>query len=126
MAMTDPTSARERDASCLFCRIAAGEVPATLEHEDDQVIAIRDIAPQAPTHLLLIPRVHIPSVADLREDDGSLLGRLFAVAADLAGREGLVEPGYRVVSNVSRDGGQSVDHLHVHLLGGRRMSWPPG
>jgi histidine triad (HIT) family protein len=126
MAMTDPVAARERDATCLFCRIVAGEVAATVEHEDDLVIVIRDIAPQAPTHLLLIPRVHIPSVADLREDDGSLLGRLFAVAADLAGREGLVEPGYRVVSNVGRDGGQSVDHLHVHLLGGRRMSWPPG
>lgn len=117
---------RDPDPSCLFCRIAAGEVPATLEHEDDLVVAIRDISPQAPTHILLIPRAHIRSVVDLGEADAALLGRLFAVGADLARREGLAEDGYRVVSNVGRLGGQSVDHLHVHLLGGRRFSWPPG
>lgn len=112
--------------SCLFCRIAAGEVPSTLVHDDDLVIAIRDIAPRAPTHILLIPRRHISSAADLAESDGPLLGRLFSVAADLARSEGIADAGYRLVSNVGRWGGQSVDHLHVHLMGGRSFDWPPG
>ena len=112
-------------ADCLFCRIVAGEIPATKVHEDDLVIAIRDINPQAPTHVLVIPVAHVASAADLTEADGPLLGRLFAVAADLARREGL-DGGWRLVSNVGADGGQSVDHLHVHLLGGRPMTWPPG
>ena len=111
---------------CLFCRIVAGQVPATRVHEDDLVIAIRDIAPQAPTHILLIPRRHITSALDLSEADGTLLGRLFGVAADLARLEGIADPGYRLVSNVGRWGGQSVDHLHVHLMGGRPFTWPPG
>jgi histidine triad (HIT) family protein len=110
---------------CLFCRIAAGEIPATRVHEDETVIAIRDINPQAPVHLLLMPVAHIESAAQLGEADGPLLGRLFAVATDLARSEGL-EGGWRVVTNVGPDGGQSVDHLHLHLLGGRRMTWPPG
>jgi histidine triad (HIT) family protein len=110
---------------CLFCRIVAGEVPATKLHEDDLVIAIRDINPQAPTHVLVLPVAHITSAADLIGDDGPLLGRLFAVAAQLARNENLVG-GWRLVTNVGRDGGQSVDHLHLHLLGGRRMTWPPG
>lgn len=112
--------------SCLFCRIADGELPSTRLHEDDLVMAIRDIAPEAPTHILLIPRAHIASAAALGEADGPLLGRLFAVGADLAASEGVVDAGYRLVANVGRDGGQSVDHLHVHLLGGRPMHWPPG
>lgn len=120
-----PTT-RDRDPACLFCRIVAREAPASLEHEDELVVAIRDIAPQAPTHLLLIPREHIRSVVELGEGDAALLGRLFAVGADLARREGFAEDGYRIVSNVGRLGGQSVDHLHIHLLGGRRLSWPPG
>lgn len=111
---------------CLFCRIAAGEIPSTQLHADDQVIAIRDIAPRAPTHILLMPRRHIASAADLTEADGPLLGRLFAVAAELARSEGIAEAGYRLVSNVGRWGGQSVDHLHIHLMGGRSFSWPPG
>ena len=110
---------------CLFCRIVAGEVPATKLHEDDLVIAIRDISPQAPTHVLVLPVAHIASAADLTDDDGPLLGRLFSVAARLARNEGLVG-GWRLVTNVGPDGGQSVDHLHLHLLGGRRMTWPPG
>lgn len=117
---------RERDAGCLFCRIVAGELPATTLHEDDLVIAIRDIAPRAPTHVLLIPRDHIASAADLTEADGPLLGRSFAVAAALARSLGLEADGYRLVSNVGRWGGQSVDHLHVHLMGGRAFTWPPG
>ena len=107
------------------CRIIAGEVPATKLHEDDLVVAIRDISPQAPTHVLLLSVRHIPSAADLTDTDGELLGRMFAVAAQLARNEGLVR-GWRLVTNVGPDGGQSVDHLHLHLLGGRRMSWPPG
>jgi diadenosine tetraphosphate (Ap4A) HIT family hydrolase len=113
-------------ADCLFCRIVAGEVPAERVHDDDQVIAIRDIAPRAPTHILLIPRRHIASAADLVEEDGPLLGRLFAVAADLARAEGISDAGYRLVSNVGRWAGQTVDHLHVHLMGGRAFTWPPG
>jgi histidine triad (HIT) family protein len=112
-------------ADCLFCRIVAGGIPATRIHEDDLVIAIRDISPQAPTHVLVIPVRHIRSAAELTEDDGPLLGRLFSVAAALARADGL-DGGWRLVTNVGPDGGQSVDHLHVHLLGGRRMAWPPG
>lgn len=113
-------------ADCLFCRIVADEIPSERVHDDEQVIAIRDIAPRAPTHILLIPRRHIASAADLVEADGPLLGRLFAVAADLARAEGIADAGYRLVSNVGRWAGQSVDHLHVHLMGGRAFTWPPG
>jgi histidine triad (HIT) family protein len=112
-------------ADCLFCRMASGEIPVAKVHEDDLVFAIRDINPQAPTHVLLIPVVHIASAAELTEADAPLLGRLFAVAAELARRDGL-DGGWRLVSNVGPDGGQSVGHLHVHLLGGRPMAWPPG
>ena len=113
-------------SDCLFCRIAAGEVPATVVHDDDLVVAIRDIAPRAPTHILLMPRRHIASAAELTEGDGPMLGRLFAIAADLARSEGIADRGYRLVSNVGRSAGQSVDHLHVHLMGGRPFDWPPG
>ena len=113
-------------ADCLFCRIVAGEIPSTRVHDDDLVIAIRDIAPRAPTHLLLIPRRHIASAADLVESDGPLLGRMFSVAAALARSEGIADAGYRLVSNVGTWGGQSVDHLHIHLMGGRAFTWPPG
>jgi histidine triad (HIT) family protein len=113
-------------ADCLFCRIVAGEIPSTRVHEDDLVVAIRDIAPRAPTHILLMPREHVVSAADLTEADGPLLGRLFAVAADLARGEGIVERGYRLTTNVGTWGGQSVPHLHLHLMGGRAFDWPPG
>jgi histidine triad (HIT) family protein len=113
-------------SDCPFCRIVAGEIPSTNVHEDDQIIAIRDIAPRAPTHILLIPRRHIASALDLTEADAPLVGHMFAVAADLARSEGIAEAGYRLVSNVGRWGGQSVDHLHVHLMGGRAFEWPPG
>lgn len=113
-------------ADCLFCRIVAEEVPATRVYADELVVAIRDISPRAPTHLLLLPRTHIRSAAELGDADGPMLGRLFGVAAQLAGDEGLAERGYRLVTNVGRESGQSVGHLHVHLLGGRRMGWPPG
>jgi histidine triad (HIT) family protein len=111
---------------CLFCRIAAGSIPADIVHTDDSVVAFRDIAPQAPTHVLLIPRDHIGSAADLSDADATLVGHLFGVAADIARSEGIADSGYRVVTNVGADGGQSVEHLHLHLLGGRSMTWPPG
>lgn len=114
------------DPNCLFCRIVAGTLPSTKVHEDDLIVAFRDIAPRAPTHILVIPRDHIASAADLTEEHGPLLGRLFATAADLARSEGIADDGYRLVSNVGRWGGQTVDHLHCHLLGGRPFEWPPG
>jgi histidine triad (HIT) family protein len=113
-------------ADCLFCRIVAGEIPATVVREDDLVVAIRDIAPRSPTHVLLMPREHIASAAELTEAHGPLLGRLFAVAAEIARAEGIVERGYRVTTNVGAWGGQSVPHLHLHLMGGRAFDWPPG
>ena len=118
-------SAATRD-TCLFCRIADGSIPADRLHDDDLVVAFRDIGPQAPTHILLIPRRHIASAAELTEADGPLLGRLFAVAAELARTSGIADGGYRLVSNVGRWGGQTVDHLHFHLMGGRPFDWPPG
>ena len=111
---------------CLFCRIVAGDIPSTTVHEDDVVLAIRDIAPQAPTHILVMPRAHIASALDLTDADSVVVGRILAVAADLARSEGIADAGYRLVSNVGAWGGQSVDHLHLHLMGGRPFSWPPG
>ena len=111
---------------CLFCRIVVGEIPSTRVHEDDEVIAFRDIAPRAPTHILVIPRRHVASAADLTEADGPMLGRLFSVAAAVAREQGIADAGYRIVSNVGRWGGQTVDHLHLHLMGGRPFEWPPG
>jgi histidine triad (HIT) family protein len=111
---------------CLFCRIAAGDIGATLVHEDDEVVAFRDINPQAPVHVLAIPRRHVESVAVLGEEDGPLLGRLFAVLSRVARDEGIAASGFRIVTNAGPDAGQSVPHLHFHLLGGRRMAWPPG
>jgi histidine triad (HIT) family protein len=111
---------------CLFCGIVAGEVPSTRVHEDDAVIAFRDINPQAPTHILVIPREHIDSAADVTPAQDAIWARLLHVAQELARREGIDRSGYRIVTNVGRDGGQTVRHLHLHLLGGRPMTWPPG
>ena len=114
------------DADCLFCKIVAGDIPSDVVHDDELVYAFNDINPQAPVHQLVVPKRHIASADDLTEAEGELLGRLFAVTAALAARAGLSAKGYRVVTNVGPDGGQSVDHLHLHLLGGRVMTWPPG
>jgi histidine triad (HIT) family protein len=114
----------ERDPDCLFCKIVAGEIPSDRVHEDDRVIVFRDINPRAPTHVLAIPRRHIPSVAELTDADGELLGALFGALRQVAEAAGL--KGYRIVTNVGPESGQSVFHLHFHLLGGRSMSWPPG
>ena len=109
---------------CLFCCIAAREIPATIIAETDNMLAFRDINPEAPVHVLVIPRKHIDSLA-LAEDE-AMLGQLMAFAAKVAAQEGIGESGYRTVINTRRDGGQTVDHLHLHVLGGRRMTWPPG
>ena len=114
------------ESACLFCRIIAGEVPTDFLHEDDLVVAFPDISPRAPTHILLIPRRHLVSAAELTESHAPMLGRLFATAGRLAQERGLVQSGFRLVTNAGADAGQSVDHLHVHLLGGRKFGWPPG
>jgi histidine triad (HIT) family protein len=124
--MSEETAASPMSTDCLFCRIAAHEIPAEVLYEDELVVAIRDIAPRAPTHILLMPRRHIRSAVELTDDDGAMLGRLFAVGATLARDGGIADAGYRLVSNVGRWGGQTVDHLHVHLMGGRAFDWPPG
>jgi histidine triad (HIT) family protein len=110
---------------CIFCKILAGEIPSEEVYSDDEVYAFRDIRPAAPTHILFIPRKHIPRIADAAPEDGALLGRMLLRANAIAEQEGLGE-GYRYVVNCDRMGGQEVYHLHLHLLGGRQMSWPPG
>ncbi|MDW8326837.1 MAG: histidine triad nucleotide-binding protein [Anaerolineales bacterium] len=110
----------------LFTRIINGQIPATFVHRDEDIVAIRDINPQAPTHILVIPVKPLPSLAEAGPEDEALLGRLLLTAKQVAEQEGLAESGYRVVINVGSHGGQAVPHLHVHLLGGRRMTWPPG
>jgi histidine triad (HIT) family protein len=107
---------------CIFCKIVAGEIPSTKVYEDEEIIAFRDINPQAPVHIVIIPRKHIASLSDLSEDDSALVGRLVATANKLAQDEGIAEKGYRVVINCGPEGGQLVPHLHVHLLGGRKLS----
>lgn len=111
---------------CIFCRIAAGEIPAKVVREDEATIAFRDIDPKAPTHVLVIPRRHIPSVNALTEVDAELMGRLFVAAKEVAEAEGIAGTGYRLVMNTGPDAGQSVDHIHLHVLGGRGLAWPPG
>jgi histidine triad (HIT) family protein len=115
----------DREADCLFCRIVTGEIPSDRVYEDDAVIAFRDINPQAPTHVLVVPRRHVADAHALTDDDGPLLAALFAAVRRIAADAGLTK-GYRVVTNVGPEAGQSVFHLHLHLLGGRSMSWPPG
>ncbi len=111
---------------CAFCEIAAGRSPARLVHQDDQVVAFHDIHPQAPTHVLLVPRRHLSSLLDLTAEDDALLGAMVRTARDLANRLGLGERGFRLVMNAGHDAGYSVHHIHLHLLGGRRLGWPPG
>jgi histidine triad (HIT) family protein len=114
-----------RDQDCLFCKIAAGEVPAEWVYDDDTVIVFRDINPRAPTHVLALPRRHIVDIHALTGDDAPLLGALFGAMRSVADEAGL-DRGYRIVTNVGPESGQSVFHLHFHLLGGRSMAWPPG
>jgi len=109
------------EMSCIFCQIASGKVPGEILYQDEEVIAFRDINPQSPTHLIIIPKRHIPSLAHLSEDESSLIGAMVTVANQLARREGISESGYRLVINCGEQGGQLVPHLHMHLLGGRNL-----
>lgn len=111
---------------CLFCGIADGDIPSDQVHADDLVVAFRDIAPRAPVHVLVIPREHLDSAADLTDAQGPLLGRMFAIAAEVARGEGIAQDGYRITTNVGSNGGQTVGHLHLHVMGGRPFTWPPG
>ncbi len=111
---------------CIFCRIAAGTAPADLLFADDDVVAFQDLTPRAPTHVLVIPRRHIVSLAHATGEETAILGKLLLAAADAARRTGIADGGYRVVTNSGADAGQSVSHLHLHVLGGRRLGWPPG
>lgn len=114
------------NADCLFCRIVAGAIPAAKVYEDDHVVAIRDINPQAPVHILLLPRGHVTDLVEALDTDAALATHLLAAAVRVARAEGLHARGFRLLTNTGADGGQSVMHLHFHLLGGRPMGWPPG
>jgi histidine triad (HIT) family protein len=114
------------ETSCIFCRIAAREIPADIVRESNLLVAFRDTNPRAPTHILIIPKEHIASIAEIEDRHGELLVGIARAATHLAKTEGIAESGWRLVTNVGPDAGQSVFHLHVHLLGGRSMGWPPG
>jgi histidine triad (HIT) family protein len=111
---------------CIFCKIATGEIPAELIYEDEDVVAFNDLNPKAPTHFLVIPRAHIATLNDLTADQIPLIGKMYGAAIDLAKQLGVAEDGYRTVFNCNASAGQSVFHVHLHLLAGRQMSWPPG
>lgn len=113
-------------SNCLFCKIAAGEQAADIVYENTHVLAFRDINPQAPTHILIIPRRHIATLNDMENDDATLIGELQMTARDLAAGEGIAEEGYRTIFNCNAGAGQTVWHIHLHLLGGRYLTWPPG
>ncbi len=111
---------------CIFCKIVAKEIESDIVYEDDRVVAFKDIEPQAPIHYLIIPKKHIPTLVDLQEEDNNLVGHIYQVANKIAKDEGIAKDGFRVVSNCNKAGGQTVYHIHYHLLGGRNLQWPPG
>ena len=111
---------------CLFCSICNGDIAADIVYQDEQVLAFRDISPQAPTHILVIPKRHITTINEMTPEDSGLIGHMVYTAQQLAAREGIAEDGYRLTLNCNEGGGQSVFHIHLHLMGGRRMTWPPG
>ncbi len=111
---------------CLFCKIRDGEIPADIVYENDDVIAFRDVNPQAPVHVLIVPRKHIATVNDVQPDDAAVMGKLFLAAQQIAAQEGIADDGYRLVVNCNSKAGQTVFHIHMHVLGGRNMTWPPG
>jgi histidine triad (HIT) family protein len=113
-------------ADCIFCEIVEREAPAKIVHEDADTVAFEDVNPQAPTHVLVIPRKHIATINDLAPEDDAVVGKMYRVAAAVARQRGIAETGWRTVMNANRDAGQSVFHIHLHVLGGRRMRWPPG
>ena len=112
--------------TCIFCKIAEGKIPAEVVYEDDQVLAFRDLNPQAPMHVLVIPRRHISTINDLEPGDAELVGRMYLAARQVAGEAGFETRGYRTVMNCNSEAGQSVYHIHLHVLAGRAMKWPPG
>ena len=114
------------ESSCVFCRIAAREIPADIVRESDRIVAFRDTNPKAPTHILIIPKEHIASIAEVEDRHGDLMADVAQAATQLAEAEGIADSGWRLVTNVGAEAGQTVYHLHLHLLGGRRMGWPPG
>lgn len=114
------------DPNCLFCKIVAGEIPSDIVYQDDKVVAFSDIKPEAPVHVLIVPRRHIPAISELDEADASVMGELFLAAKKVAKALGINESGYRLVVNNGPDAGQDVFHVHMHLLGGRLFGWPPG
>lgn len=114
------------DPGCIFCKISSGDIPADIVYETDDVLAFRDINAQAPVHVLVIPRKHIATINELEDTDAGLVGQLYTAARDIAKAEGTDEAGYRVTMNCNRAAGQTVFHLHLHLLGGRNFTWPPG
>lgn len=111
---------------CLFCKIVAGEIQADIVYESDDAIAFRDINPKAPTHVLVVPRKHISTINDIAVEDEALVGKLFTAAREIAAADGVAEDGYRVTMNCNESAGQSVFHIHLHVLGGRQFDWPPG
>lgn len=113
-------------SDCIFCKIIKKEIPAKIVHEDDMVIAFEDVNPQAPVHLLIVPRKHIPTLLDLTPEDNQLIGHIFLTANNLAKNKGISASGFRTVFNCNKDAGQAVYHIHLHIFGGRRMAWPPG
>lgn len=113
-------------SDCIFCKIIKKEIPAKIIYEDDKVIAFEDINPQAPVHLLIVPRKHIPTLLDLTPEDNQLIGHILLTANNLAKNKGISVSGFRTVFNCNKDAGQAVYHIHLHIFGGRRMAWPPG
>jgi len=111
---------------CIFCKIAKGEIPSKIAYEDEKVFAFYDIEPKAPTHILIIPKVHINSAFEIDSTNSDIIAHIFKVSAEIAKSEGIANSGYRIVTNIGKDGGQSVSHLHFHILGGRSLQWPPG
>lgn len=113
-------------SDCIFCKIISGDIPGDIVYQDDDVLAFRDLNPQAPTHVLVIPRKHIATTNDLQPEDAQLVGKMLLAARHVAKEDGIAESGYRTVLNCNEGAGQSVFHIHLHLLGGRQMTWPPG
>jgi histidine triad (HIT) family protein len=126
MADAQLTEGIEMSSDCLFCKILAGDIPADLVYESDTAVGFRDINPKAPTHVLVIPRKHIATINDIGPEDEEIVGSLYTAAREIAAAEGIADDGYRAVMNCNESAGQTVFHIHLHVLGGRALSWPPG
>ncbi|MBT4836547.1 MAG: histidine triad nucleotide-binding protein [Methylococcales bacterium] len=113
-------------SNCLFCKIINGDIPADIVYQDDELLAFRDVSPQAPTHVLIIPKKHISTINDIEQNDAELIGKMMLTAKKIANDEGVSDEGYRVVMNCNALAGQTVFHIHLHLMAGRAMTWPPG